>query len=141
MTTKTKTYSVLYAEDVPHYGTLEIEAATDAQAIAAAKTIGTDPLRNTTTDPDFFNTVCKRIVHIEDEDGETIAENIPLDDFHLCKADESRRRKIDAAQEMFDALEAQDMAECDPEAARRKGYFDHARALRKAALSKARGRQ
>ena len=48
------------------------------------------------------------------------------------------RRKIDAAEAMFEALEAQEMAEFDPEAARRKGYFDRARALREAALKKAR---
>jgi hypothetical protein len=40
---------------------------------------------------------------------------------------------------MLAALEAQEMAEHDPEAARRKGYFDHARNLRKAAIAKARG--
>ena len=41
----------------------------------------------------------------------------------------------------FEALCAQEMAEFDPEAARRKGYFDNARELRKSALAKARGRK
>jgi len=45
----------------------------------------------------------------------------------------------DAAPEMLASLEAQDMAECDPAAARRKGYFDSARLLRKAAIAEARG--
>jgi hypothetical protein len=46
-----------------------------------------------------------------------------------------------AAEAMFEALEAQGMAEFDPDAARRKGYFDRARELRTAALRKARGQQ
>ena len=41
-----KTYSVLYAEDVPHYGTAEIEAENDAEAIAKAKA---GPIRYATT--------------------------------------------------------------------------------------------
>jgi hypothetical protein len=40
--------------------------------------------------------------------------------------------------ELLEALEAQEMAECDPQASRRKGYFDHARELRKAAIANAR---
>jgi hypothetical protein len=45
-----------------------------------------------------------------------------------------------AAPDMLEALEAQEMAEWDPEAARRKGYFDRARELRRAAIAKAKGR-
>ncbi len=44
-----------------------------------------------------------------------------------------------AAPEMLEALEAQEMAEWDPETARRKGYFDRARELRRAALARAKG--
>ena len=32
-----KTYTVIFAEDVPHYGTAEIRAGNDADAIKAAK--------------------------------------------------------------------------------------------------------
>jgi hypothetical protein len=32
-----KTYTVLFAEDVPHYGAAEIEAEDDAAALEAAK--------------------------------------------------------------------------------------------------------
>jgi hypothetical protein len=39
--------------------------------------------------------------------------------------------------ELLEALQAQQMAEYDPEASRRKGYFDRARELRCAALAKA----
>jgi hypothetical protein len=42
-----------------------------------------------------------------------------------------------AAPDLLAALEAQEMAEADPEASLRKGYFDRARELRKAALAKA----
>ena len=131
-----KTYTVLYAEDVPHYGTNEIEAASDDEAIAMAITEPSDY----TDDPDWNNTVCKRIVHIEGPEG-IIAEGIPLDNFFLRRGGEDQRRKIDAAEAMFEAMEAQEMAEFDPAAARRKGYFGRARALREAALKAARGQQ
>ncbi|MCL5670811.1 MAG: hypothetical protein M1423_05865 [Acidobacteria bacterium] len=42
-----KTYTVLYAEDVPHYGTAEIEAENDAEAIARASTITDEDIGNT----------------------------------------------------------------------------------------------
>ena len=42
-----------------------------------------------------------------------------------------------AASDMFEALQWQEMAEADPEAARRKCYFERARELRRAALAKA----
>jgi hypothetical protein len=46
---------------------------------------------------------------------------------------------VNAAPDMLEALEAQEMAEWDPEAARRKGYFDRARELRRAAIARAKG--
>ena len=45
-----------------------------------------------------------------------------------------------AAPDMLDALKAQEMADADPEASRRKGYFDRARDMRRAALAKAEGK-
>jgi hypothetical protein len=39
-----KTYSVLFAEDVPHYGTAEIKAASDADVLAAAADADFDDL-------------------------------------------------------------------------------------------------
>jgi hypothetical protein len=44
-----------------------------------------------------------------------------------------------AAPDLLAALEYQDMADADPQASRRKGYFDSARELRAAAIAKARG--
>src|SRR5579872_1796279 len=46
---------------------------------------------------------------------------------------------IRTAPEMLHALMYQEMADADPEAARRKGYYDRARELRKAAIAKATG--
>lgn len=76
-----KTYSVLFAEDVPHYGSVEIEAENDAGALEAAR--GYD-LSEVTTDPEWENSVCKRIVHIEDAEGNTIFHDVPLDNYALC---------------------------------------------------------
>jgi len=64
------------------------------------------------------------------EDGAT-AEHDPHDI--------ANSRLMAAAPEMLEALEAQEMAEWVPEAARRKGYFDRARELRRAALTRAKG--
>jgi hypothetical protein len=69
--------------------------------------------------------------------GVSIAEMIPTD----CTEEEFEANcsLVYAAPLMLEALEAQEWAEYDPEASRRKGYFDRARALRKAALATARG--
>jgi hypothetical protein len=56
-----KTYTVLFAEDVPHYGTAEIQAENDAAAIEAAKAYD---LSAVTTDAEWGNSACKRIVDI-----------------------------------------------------------------------------
>jgi hypothetical protein len=45
---------------------------------------------------------------------------------------------IAASTELLAALEMQEMAEADPEASRRKGYFDTAREMRRAAIKKTR---
>jgi hypothetical protein len=135
-----KTYTVLYAEDVPHYGTAEIEAENDAEAVGKAIAISDENLSGTTIDPEFSNSVCRRIVYIQDAEGNDVALDISLDAYTLIHG-EDKRRLCDAAEAMFEALEAQEMAEFDPEASRRKGYFDNARALREAALKTARGQQ
>ena len=136
-----KTYTVLYAEDVPHYVQAEIKATDNDAAIEAARKVHADgSLDLYLCDPDWDNTICKRIVHIKDQNGEIIAEDIPVDSYYLSHG-EPQRRLCEAAAAMLEALEAQEMAEHDPEAARRKGYFDRARDLRKAALAKARGQQ
>jgi hypothetical protein len=80
-----KTYSVLFAEDVPHYGTAHLEAEDDAAALEAAKAYDISEIAN---DPEWENSVCRRIVHIEDAAGNTIFHDIPLDNYCLCLASE-----------------------------------------------------
>ncbi len=72
-----KTYTVLYAEDVPHYGTREFEVADDTVAIERAKAITPEALSNYTKDPEYNNSRCRRIVHIEGPEG-IIAEDVYL---------------------------------------------------------------
>lgn len=97
-----KTYTILFAEDVPHYGFAEIEAEDDAAALEAAKTYD---LAEVTIDPEWENSVCKRIVHIEDPAGNTIAYDEPLDDYSLRAGGDNDRLLCDAAAEMLEALE------------------------------------
>jgi hypothetical protein len=132
-----KTYTVIYAEDVPHYAHGEVEARGLKDAIAKARKLNTETF--TAYDPDWSSAVSRRIVSIEGPGGNIVAQDIPLDNYVLHNADTDKRLKLDAAEAMFEALCAQEMAEFDPEASRRKGYFDNARELRKTALAKARG--
>lgn len=96
-----KTYTVLYAEDVPHYGVAGITANDDTAAIAAAKRqdVGT-----VAVDPDYENSACKRIVHIEDDTGRIIATDIALDSVFLRYGGEPERRLCDAAPDLLVAL-------------------------------------
>lgn len=87
-------------------------------------------IEETTTDGDI------RIVDVQ---GVTIATVWcqPLDPEEWSQAN---ARLIAAAPEMLDALKAQEMADADPEASRRKGYFDRALDMRRAALANAEGK-
>lgn len=97
-----KTYSVLFAEDVPHYGVAEILAPDDAAALEAAEAYD---LSEVTIDAEWENSACKRIVWIEDSEGHTIAEDVMLDECFLRYGSEKDRRLCDAAAEMLEALE------------------------------------
>jgi len=99
-----KTYSVLYAEDVSHYGSTDIAAENDAEAIAIAKGISDDDLCNIALDPDHGSRFCKRIVHILDPDGEYIAADIPLDGYTLIHG-QDKRLLCEAAETMLLVLE------------------------------------
>jgi hypothetical protein len=111
MTDSLKTYSVLFAEDVPHYGCVDIEAANDAAAIAAAKAFN---VRDVTDDPAWSSTVCVRIVHIEDEQGNIVASDVPLDDFHLRNGGDADRRLCEAAPKLLAALTRRARARLTP---------------------------
>jgi len=77
-----KTYTVLYASDVPHYASFEVEARSPREAITAAKTkINAGDVL--VEDPDWEGCILKRIVHIEDDAGNSVANDIPLDDYRL----------------------------------------------------------
>jgi hypothetical protein len=89
-----KTYTVLFAEDVPHYGTATIRAKNDANALKRAKAY---PLSDVTSDAEWENSACKRIVWIEDADGNTIAEDIALDNCFLRYGGVAEERLCDSA--------------------------------------------
>lgn len=98
-----KTYSVIYAEDVPHYAGGEIPARSPKQAIAKARKVDTDTF--TAFDPDWSNAVCRRIVTITDPKGKTIAEDIRLDNYSLELGTDEELRIREHAGKLIIALE------------------------------------
>jgi len=98
-----KTYSILFAQDVPHYGTAEIAAADDTDALAKASNLDLGEL---CTDPAWDDPVCRRIVHIEDPSGKIIEQDIPLDEVFLRHAQTIDPRLCDAAPALKAALES-----------------------------------
>lgn len=98
-----KTYSILVAQDVPHYGTAEIAAADDAEALAQAKALDPGDL---CTDPAWDDPVCRRIVHIENPAGEIIAQDVALDGFFLRHAQNIEPQLCDASPVLKAALES-----------------------------------
>lgn len=98
-----KTYTALFALDVPHYGTEDIEADTAEQAIEIAKHL--DPV-DLVNDPDWSHSVCARIVSITDDaEDHNVAEDIALDDTFLRSGGEPARLLCEAAPQMLEALE------------------------------------
>lgn len=95
-----KTYSVLFAQDIPHYGSVEIEAESDTAALEAAKAYD---LSEVATDPDWEYAACKRIVHIEDAEGKTMFHDVALDNYFLGFAGE-RARMLEALELCEDVL-------------------------------------
>ena len=84
-----KTYSVLFAKDVPYYGCATIEAENDDAALEAAKAFDHSAVTN---DPEWENSVCARIVYLEDPDGNTIINDVPLDNYDLRYGGDKERR-------------------------------------------------
>jgi hypothetical protein len=100
-------FSVLVAHDVPHYGTVEIEAANADQALAKIKEMSLDDiLDEACNDPAFDASICARIVHMQDEAGNTAHEDTPLDHKYAewCAVDEltSALREAEAYLSGFD---------------------------------------
>lgn len=98
-----KTYTVTYAENVPHYGQIEIEATSRRKALAWAKAENFDSIYF--DDADYGSSSCRRIVQIEDEDGAIIAEDIALDPYYLMDEANVPRRLCEHAAALLEALE------------------------------------
>ena len=91
-----KTFSVLVAHDVPHYGTIEIQAETADQALEILEERPLDEITDEAcNDPAYENSICARVVHIKDEDGNCSHENTPLDNSY---------RELGAIDELITAL-------------------------------------
>jgi len=73
-------FTVLVAHDVPNYGTFELEArdADHALEILKAKNLS-DITDEAVFDPAWDCSICARIVHMEDEEGNVFHEDTPLD--------------------------------------------------------------
>jgi hypothetical protein len=56
-----KTYTALYAENVPHLGCVDFQAEDAADAVDKARAIDFEQV---TTNPDWNNTASRRIVEI-----------------------------------------------------------------------------
>jgi hypothetical protein len=76
-TQRRRWYRVLVAEDVPCYGYVEIQATGVEDAISVVKAFKN--LGDFTHDIAWEYATCKRIVHIEDQRGEIVVENVELD--------------------------------------------------------------
>jgi len=108
-----KTYTILFAQDIPHYGSVEIEAKNDADALRRAKKhwrdvqIGAEPWP--LHDAQHDNAVSARIVLIYDETDEhrEVAHDVRLDEYVLLRARTARdERTLDNAKAIFTALES-----------------------------------
>ena len=98
-----KTYTTLFAIDVPHYGCHDIEAEDDQAAIAAAEALHkADGV--TYYDPSWEYATCARIVHIEDPDGKIIVNDKALDNHFLRSGGEADKLLCDHAANLLYAL-------------------------------------
>lgn len=106
-----KRYTVLFAQDVPHYGTVSLEAENDADALEQARAYwdrvksGDEewPLFNA----EFENALLDRIVEIteDNEDYREVARDVPLDNYYLAHTPTALSRgQVTAATAMFEAL-------------------------------------
>ena len=96
-----KSYTVIYAEDVPHYGVADIKAASDTEALAAARA---SDFADVVLEPEWGNALCRRIVEIADEDSNVIADDIALDGCFVRYGGEPDRLLCDMAPELLVVL-------------------------------------
>jgi predicted metal-binding protein len=88
-----KTYTVIFAQDVPHYGLVEIAARNDKDAIVKAKahwrSIESGKKPWPLTEPDYDSAILARIVQITHDDGTEVAADIALDNYRLTNVNET----------------------------------------------------
>ena len=104
-----KTYFVVFAQDVPHYGQVEIAATGDDDALAKARVhwarVQSEEEPWPLTDPEYGSGVLDRIVEITDEGGRQVAADTRLDTYLLTTAPtELSVKLIDNASQMHAAL-------------------------------------
>ena len=106
-----KTYTVLFARDVPHYGSVEVNATGDVDALAKAKVHWKRVQRDRDEEPWPFteaqhdSAVLARIVEIIDETGRQVAADIRLDTYLLSVAPTDLSvKQIENASPMYAAL-------------------------------------
>jgi hypothetical protein len=104
-----RTYTVLFAQDVPHYGQVEIAAAGDVEALAKARVhwerVQRDEEPWPLTEAQHDSAVLARIVEITDETGRQVAADIRLDAYLLSVAPTDLSAKlIGNASQMYAAL-------------------------------------
>jgi hypothetical protein len=127
--TALRTYTVLFAEDIPHYGSTDIEATDAAHALRVAEALDTSDIYY---EASWDTAVCKRIVSIEDSRGAIIAEDIPLDHYFLRNGGQPDRLLCEAAAGLLEAVQYADqiLSDFTPEALRALGLdalFEKAR--------------
>jgi hypothetical protein len=118
--TPMKTYTVLFAEDIPHYGSTDIEAADDTHALAIAESLDMIGLYY---EGSWDGAVCKRIVSIEDSSGVAIANDIPLDNYFLRNGGQADRSLCEAAPDLLEVVRytTQVLSDFTPDALRNLG--------------------
>jgi hypothetical protein len=105
-----KTYTALFAQDVPHYGLVEITATGDEDALAKAHTHWERAQRGEEPWPldeaQHDSAVLDRIVEINDETGRQVAADVRLDTYFLTIAPTNLSAKlIENASPMHAVLE------------------------------------
>jgi hypothetical protein len=91
-----------------------------------------------TADKDGFIVAVTEVHDRTDEECDANARRIAAA-INACRGIATEALEQDVVAELLQALEWQEMAGHDPEASRRKGYFDRAREHRRAAIAKAKG--
>jgi hypothetical protein len=104
-----KTYTVLFAHDVPHYGSVEVNATGDVDALAKAKVhwerVQRDEEPWPFTEAQHDSAVLARIVEITDEAGRQVVVDLRLDTYLLSVAPTDLSAKlIENASHMHSAL-------------------------------------